>query len=93
MYNNIQALLWIDGKEVNLRVLSSDQDVTDFQQFLVRLALDQIDENSNILVTGDEDLQDGIIVNGCICEDDCKRWFDIYSIEYIGAEYAALIGG
>lgn len=92
MYNNIQALLWIDGKEVNFRVLNSDQDVTDFQQFLVRLALDQIDEN-NITVTGDEDLQDGIIVNGCICENARTRWFDIYSIEYIGAEYAALIGG
>lgn len=56
-------------------------------------ALDQIDENSNILVTGDKDLQDGIIVDGCICEDNCKRWFEIYSIEYIGANYAALIGG
>lgn len=92
MYNNIQALLWIDGKEVNFRVLNSDQDVTDFQQFLVRLALDQIDEN-NITVTGDKNLQDGIRVDGCICENDCTRWFDIYSIEYIGAEYAALIGG
>lgn len=92
MYNNTQALLWVDGKAVNFKVLQSDQDVTDFQQFLVRLALDQIDE-SNISITGDKNLWDGIIVDGCICEDTSKRWFDIYSIEYIGAEYAALIGG
>lgn len=92
MYNNIEALLWLDNKEVKFRTLNSDQEVTDIQQYLVRLALSQLNENK-VQVTGDKDLQDGIIVDGCICEDNCKRWFDIYSIEYIGAEYAALIGG
>lgn len=92
MYNRIKALVWQDGKETRFVTLDSDYDVTELQRYLIGLALDQADNNSQIQVTGSENTQ-GLIVTGVLCEDACKRWFDIYSIEYIGAEYAALIGG
>lgn len=93
MYNRIQALIWQVDKEARFVTLDSDYDVTELQRYLIGLALDQADNDSQIQVTGDENLRDGLVVNGVLCEDACKRWFEIYSIEYIGAEYAALIGG
>lgn len=91
MYNNIKAVLWLNGNRTELTALESDQEVTDIEYYMIRLA---IAEHGEYLITeGAKDLQDGVLIEGCYCEDNYKRWFDLYSIECIGAEYAALIGG
>lgn len=102
MYNKITAIMWLDGQDVKWRIIEASIDINEMSDWgmspdntirAIALALDSAEDDDLIAITGDADLQDGLIVNGTYC-DDCDGWrFEINSIDYIGAEYAALIGG
>lgn len=102
MYNKIIAILWLDGQEVRWSVLEASIDINEMADWgmspdsiiwAIASALDSADDDDLINITGDADLWDGLVVDGTYCEDACKRWFEINSIDYIGASYASLVGG
>ena len=96
MYNRIETLMWLDGQEVKFKVLESDFEVTEGQKYLIAEAVDQADEDVMIQVSGDESLQDGLIIKGTYVPGQGNwgvQFFEIISIDNVGAEYAALIGG